>query len=162
MPLRLSVSGGWRDHLVTAHFRALPLDEAVARLPAGLPYGIIYASAPYAAGSAATREIGELMVFETGPATKNTRSREAFDLTSNTGPGSGLVGLETTPEWTAVLQHSDKAVRVEALQHWAAQCAATPLNPLTHALVDPDESVRAKAQELAEWVWAEKAEAGAR
>ena len=159
VPLRLSVSGGWRDHLVTAHFRALALDEAVARLLVGLPYGIIYAPAPYAVGSAATRQIGELMVFEPAPATKDTRSREASDLTRNTGPGPGLAGMDTTPEWTAALQHPTTAVRVEALQRWAAQGAATPLDPLTRALVDPDESVRARAQELVERVWAAKAQA---
>ena len=161
VPLRLSVSAGWRDHRVTAHFRALPLDEAVARLLAGVPYGIIYAPAPYAVESAATRQIGELMVFEPAPATKDTRSREAFDLTSNTGPGPGpgLAGMDTTPEWTAALAHPTTAVRVEALQRWAAQGAATPLDPLTRALVDPDESVRARAQELVERVWAAKAQA---
>ena len=67
--------------------------------------------------------------------------------------------LDTPPEWTAALQHLDKEVRRKALQQWAGQGAATPLDPLTHALVDPDESVRAKAQELVEQVWLAKAEA---
>ena len=67
--------------------------------------------------------------------------------------------LDTPPEWTAALQHPDTEVRREALQHWAAQGAATPLDPLTHALVDPDESVRSRAQELIEQVWLAKAQA---
>ena len=67
--------------------------------------------------------------------------------------------LDTPPEWTAALQHQNKEVRREALQQWAGQGAATPLDPLTHALADPDESVRAKAQELVEQVWLAKAEA---
>ena len=67
--------------------------------------------------------------------------------------------LDTPPEWTAALQHQNKEVRREALQQWAGQGAATPLDPLTHALVDPDESVRAKAQELVEQVLLAKSEA---
>lgn len=163
VPLRLSASEGWRDHPVTAHFRSLPLDEAVARLLTGLPYGIIYAPAPAGTGSAATRQIVELIVLEKAPAARVAGSSEASDVTSNTGTGTGPgqgqeTTLETTPEWTAALEHPTTAVRVEALQRWAAQGAATPLDPLTRALVDPDESVRASAQELVERVWAAKAE----
>lgn len=140
-PLRLSVSEGLRDHPVTANFRALPLDEALERLLAGLSYAVVYAPALSGAGSAATRQIVELMVLEKAPT-----------VTSNTG-----TGIETTPELTATLEDPDKQVRLEALQRWAEQGAATPLNPLTQALVDADESVRAKAQELVERVWAAKA-----
>jgi hypothetical protein len=165
VPLRLSVSGEWREHLVTAHFRALALDEAVARLLVGIPYGILYAPTPYTVGPAAARQIGELMVFETTPAARVAGNSEAPTVTSNTGLGRGQgqeTTLDTTPEWTVALAHPDKKVRLEALQGWAAQGAATPLDPLTRALVDPDESVRARAQELVERVWAAKAEAGAR
>ena len=69
---------------------------------------------------------------------------------------------ETPPEWNAAFQHSDTAVRIQALERWAEQGAATPLNPLSQALVDPDELVRTRAQELVERVWAAKAQAGAR
>jgi len=164
VPLRLSVSGGWRDHLVTAHFRALPLGEALARLLAGFSYAIIYAPAPDGVGSEATRRVVELLVIEKAPRATIAGGSEASAVTSNTtAPGLGQeTMLDTTPEWTAALQHPDTAVRVEALQRWAEQGAATPLNPLTQALVDPDESVRAKAQELVERVWATKADAEAR
>jgi HEAT repeat protein len=60
------------------------------------------------------------------------------------------------------LQHREPAVRIEALENWAAQGAETPLDPLTHALVDEDESVRARAQALVERVWAARAQAAAR
>lgn len=167
VPLRLSVSGEWGDHPVTAHFRGLPLDEALARLLAGFSYALTYAPASYGAGSAATKQIGELMVFAAATATKDSRSREAADLarTPGTAPpqrpdqAQAAVLLDTPPEWAAVLQHADKEVRLEALQHWAGQGAATPLDPLTHALVDPDESVRARAGELVERVWAAQAAA---
>ena len=113
--------------------------------------------------------MGDRMVVDAAPATQDSRSREAADLASNVGvrPPQGpdqaqaqvAALLDTPPEWTAALQHQDKEVRREALQQWAGQGAATPLDPLTHALVDPDESVRAKAQELVEQVWLAKAEA---
>ena len=69
---------------------------------------------------------------------------------------------ETPPEWNAAFQHSDTAVRIQALERWAEQGAATPIDPITQALVDPDESVRARAQELAEKVWTAKATYGTR
>ena len=115
--------------------------------------------------------MGDLMLVDAAPATQDSRSREAADPASNVGvrppqgpdqgQGQGQAQaaalLDTPPEWTAALQHPDKEVRREALQQWAGQGAATPLDPLTHALVDPDESVRAKAQELVEQVWLAKA-----
>lgn len=165
-PLHLSVSEKWRDHPVTAHFRALPLGKALAQLLAGLSYALIYTPAPHGVGSPATHPMVDLMVFDAAPATQDSPSREA-DLASNTGtePLQGLdqgqdqaaALLDTPPEWTAALQNPDKEVRRAALQQWAGQGAATPLDPLTYALVDPDESVRAKAQELVEQVWLAKA-----
>jgi hypothetical protein len=62
-----------------------------------------------------------------------------------------------TPEWTRILHHPDTPVRLETLQQWAAQGAAIPMDPLTEALVDPEKSVRARAQELVERAWAAKA-----
>jgi hypothetical protein len=158
-PLRLSVSGEWHDQLVTAHFHALPLDEALAQLLSGFSYAIVYAAAPDGVGPAATTQIVELMVLEKAPA-KDTDRSVASAVTSNTGKGPRQgATLDTPPEWTTALQHPDTQVRLQALQRWAEQGAATPLNPLTYALVDPDESVRARAQELVEHVLAAKAEA---
>lgn len=106
---------------MTAKFRALPLDDGLGRLLAGFSYVIIHDPTPDAVGSAATRQIGELMVFDTASATQDPRSSEASDLTGDAGSGPGLAGMEPTPEWTAALAHPDTAVRVEALQRWAAQ-----------------------------------------
>lgn len=166
-PLRLSMSEAWRDHPVTAHFRALPFEEAMAQLLAGLTYALVYTPAPHGGGLPATPPIGDLMVFDAAPATQPALSREAADLARTTGtePPQGpdqaqaAALLDTPPEWAAALHHPDTEVRREALKHWAAQGAATPLDPLTHALVDPDESVRARAQELVERVWAAQAAA---
>jgi hypothetical protein len=47
------------------------------------------------------------------------------------------------------LQDPDPNMRIWALEAWVQQPGAS-LNPVTYALVDPDESVRARAQELFE------------
>ena len=49
----------------------------------------------------------------------------------------------------------DPRVRIRALETWA-QHPGEDLNPLTYALVDPDDSVRARAQELLEAVLARR------
>ncbi len=49
----------------------------------------------------------------------------------------------------------DPRVRIRALEAWA-QHPGEDLNPLTYALVDPDESVRAGAEELLEAVLARR------
>ena len=51
----------------------------------------------------------------------------------------------------AALHDPDPRVRIRALEAWA-QHPGEDLNPVTYALVDPDESVRARAQELLESV----------
>jgi len=54
------------------------------------------------------------------------------------------------PPWLAELLHApDANVRREALDAWASRPGAS-LDPVTYALVDPDESVRARAQEVFE------------
>ena len=45
--------------------------------------------------------------------------------------------------------HPDPSIRLYALEAWAL-APDDRLDPVTHALVDPDESVRARAQELLE------------
>jgi hypothetical protein len=52
--------------------------------------------------------------------------------------------------WLAEPGHDgDPNARMQALESWSRQPGAS-LDPFTHALVDPDESVRARAQELFE------------
>jgi hypothetical protein len=50
--------------------------------------------------------------------------------------------------WFAeVREHPDVTVRLQALEVWVQQ-PGDALDPVTYALVDGDESVRARAQEL--------------
>ena len=57
---------------------------------------------------------------------------------------------EEMPAWLAeALDDPDPQVRIQALETWGRHPGET-LDPLTYALVDPDETVRARAQELLE------------
>ena len=49
----------------------------------------------------------------------------------------------------AARENPDPAVRLHALNSWA-QRPGESLDPVTYALVDPDESIRVRAQELLE------------
>ena len=60
--------------------------------------------------------------------------------------------LEAWAQWyAAAREHPDVSVRLQALEHWAQQ-PGEALDPVTYALVDGDEDVRARAQD----VWAQQ------
>lgn len=65
-------------------------------------------------------------------------------------PPVGQYQSEDSPPWLAELLHApDRNVRIQALDAWAREPTGS-LDPVTYALVDPDESVRARAQEVLE------------
>jgi hypothetical protein len=81
--------------------------------------------------------------------------------TTPTYPG-GLAAFHAEPAETgqppklvAALNDPDPRVRIRALETWAKH-PGEDLNPVTYALIDPDESVRARAQELLEAVLARR------
>ena len=49
---------------------------------------------------------------------------------------------------TTALQDPDPGVRVKGLEQWAQHPGGYSLDPPSQALVDPDEAVRARAQQL--------------
>jgi hypothetical protein len=55
----------------------------------------------------------------------------------------------------ATREDPDPRVRLHAIETWAAKPGNT-LDPVTFALVDPDENVRARAQQLFEEALARK------
>jgi hypothetical protein len=58
--------------------------------------------------------------------------------------------------WLAVVNPDpDPQVRLEALEQWARHSNES-LDPLMYALIDPDESVRARAQQLMEQEFARR------
>jgi hypothetical protein len=61
-----------------------------------------------------------------------------------------------TPAWLeAAREDPDPRVRLHAVETWSAKPGKT-LDPATHAMVDPDETVRARAQQLFEEALARK------
>jgi len=94
-----------------------------------------------------------------------SRAVAAEPLTSREAPGSrktyeglpvagvrrlGQYQMEDSPPSLAELSRSpDPNVRIQALDAWARDPGES-LDPLTYALVDPDDSVRARAQEILE------------
>jgi hypothetical protein len=150
-PLRLVLAelaqqGGFRLHLserldtpvISARFERLPLDEAIGRLLAGWSYAVIYAPSPVEQGRSAMR-ISEVVLFDAA--------------------GSPNEGLRDghAPDSTVALESPGPQERLQALEQWVATQDGSDVDPLTHALLDPDEQVRARAQELVEHVWAAKA-----
>ena len=75
--------------------------------------------------------------------------RNTADRLSAPGvPPPEPLAAEDPPPWLAEMLHStDPNVRVQGLDAWARH-PGTSLDPVTYALVDPDESVRARAQAL--------------
>lgn len=71
-------------------------------------------------------------------------------LSAPNAPRPEQYQTEDPPPWLAELLHApDPNVRIQALDAWAEHPGAS-LDPVTYALVDPDELVRARAQELFE------------
>jgi hypothetical protein len=63
---------------------------------------------------------------------------------------SGAETQRDTESWpVAMMQVPDASMRLQALETWAQNPGET-LDPVTYALVDPDESVRTRAQTLFE------------
>ena len=56
---------------------------------------------------------------------------------------------DSSPWLDAAREDPDPRVRLHAIETWAIKPGKT-LDPVTYALVDPDETVRARAQELFE------------
>ena len=83
-----------------------------------------------------------------GPATHD--GRKTYESSSPSAPPLAQYQTEDPPPWLAqLLRDPDPNVRIQALDAWARQPGES-LDPVTYALVDPDESVRARAQELLE------------
>jgi len=60
------------------------------------------------------------------------------------------LSAEEEPAWlTEARNDPDPHVRLQAIETWAIN-PGDSLDPVTYALVDPDETIRARAQELFE------------
>jgi hypothetical protein len=128
---RLRFSERLDNNVVSASFERLPLNEALQRLLAGWSHAVIYVASSVEQSRSAVH-IAELIVFD------------------RAGPLAEGLPDSDTPEATMVLANSGPQERIQALEQWVATRDGADINPLTHALVDPDEHVRARAQDLLE------------
>jgi hypothetical protein len=130
----LYVSGGEAagDVLVSETFRDLPLAEGIQRLLGAQSHVLVSARAPAAPGAPARWRISEIVVLSRAQA-----------------PAAGQPAAASQAPPRAV---PDPQVRIQALEAWMEQRQGDSVDPLTYALVDPDEHVRARAQALWERV----------
>jgi hypothetical protein len=143
--LHISLTEPAGTKLLSDAFRSLPLDEGIDRLLNGHPHAVLYENRQSAPGVARVEKIREIVVLSG----EGAPSYQPDDRAKASEPSVELdAEMDATAQMNTALQDPDPAVRIKALDRWAEQGAATPLDPLTQALVDPDVSVRAKAQQL--------------
>jgi hypothetical protein len=138
--LRVSGSDAAGDVVVSAAFRDVPLDEGIRRLLRAQPHVLVFAGARSGPGAPERTRISQILLVP--------RAKPGATDQPTGGPGLTALG------------DSDPRVRIGALEQWAQQREADSgdsVEPLTHALVDPDERVRARAQELWERLLATQA-----
>jgi hypothetical protein len=87
-------------------------------------------------------------VLQHWPETRAT-SDAAIEFRSSPIKHAGQNQIDTPSSLEAAREDPDPRVRLHAIETWAAKPGKT-LDPVTYALVDPDETVRARAQELFE------------
>ncbi|NOS80245.1 MAG: hypothetical protein E8D46_09245 [Nitrospira sp.] len=86
----------------------------------------------------------------TSPAPKAPAQSAASTPSSEDKANADQALREARERWYAEMrEHPEATVRLQALEQWAQQ-PGEALDPVTLALVDEDESVRARAQELFE------------
>ena len=96
---------------------------------------------------ASTTAAHSTAVASTAPrlVTESAKRAPAATPTRDDVPVSTAIGSS----FEEVNQHPDAQMRMAALEVWAAG-AKESLDPVTYALVDPDDAVRTRAQELLE------------
>ena len=77
------------------------------------------------------------------------RRTASSNVTAASAPRDEYPPEDLPPGLAELLHAPDPNVRIQALGAWASQPSVS-LDPLTYALVDSDESVRTRAQELLE------------
>ena len=101
-------------------------------------------------GESSRRAAVRAAAADSSAARPDAMSGRTVSRTSAPGARAEELQGEDLPPWLAELLHSpDANVRIQALDAWARE-PGTSLDPVTYALVDPDESVRARAQEVLE------------
>ena len=99
------------------------------------------------------------MLFRSPLALGLGRISEFIVLSGTDQPSDREEPRQAEPTQAEGQGHPDPQVRLTALEQWAQHREGDSVDPLSHAMVDPDEQVRARAQELWEQALARQAEA---
>jgi len=119
---------------------ALALESCTKPSPAQVDRSVQAVAAPAAAADQAVPP----------PLATHYERQSTERLSAPSAPRYEQYQTEDPPPWLAEMLHaSDPNVRIQALDAWGRN-PTTSLDPVTYALVDPDESVRARAQEVLE------------
>lgn len=100
-------------------------------------------------GTLALLASGMLLLGMARVTSRGRQSAPASAITSLIPPSVNQADPAEAAWLTAAREDPDPSVRLHALEVWA-QRPGESLDPVTYALVDPDDSVRARAQELME------------
>jgi len=116
--------------------------DAVVAIPAG--------DAPRASLAARQAPTPDQRRTEASRATQPAPDTRVPPAAAPAQPPADQAQREAREQWFAERRESpDATVRLQALETWAQQ-PGTGIDPLTFALVDEDEAVRARAEELYE------------
>jgi len=119
---------------------ALALEGCTKPSPAELDRSVQGVAAPVAASDQAAPPL----------AAPPYESKSTEGLSARSAQRYEQYPTEEPAPWLAEMLHApDANVRIQGLDAWARN-PSTSLAPVTYALVDPDESVRARAQEVLE------------
>lgn len=136
---------------VSESFNDAPLFDALLRLLNGRSFVMVYAPAPGADGSAAHARAFHLLILPRAVAARPQSPALAPPVPASPEPMTN----DTVAHTVARPAPADRAPSS------GAEHAASALDAFTHAMVDPDESVRARAQERFEQALATETQSAA-
>jgi hypothetical protein len=143
--LHVALSASAGKQVISRAFQDLPLEEGIERLLVGHSHAVLYEDGPLPLGASGVKKIREIVVlsYEGAPSSQLTDRAPAREPTLKTG-----ADVDAMARVSAALQNPDPGVRLKGLEQWAQHPGGYSIEPLSQALVDPDESVRARAQQL--------------
>jgi hypothetical protein len=136
--IRVEFPRSMRNDPIAESFENLPIEQGIARLLGGRSFAIFYGSASTGANAAGLDGSPQLWVLPRD-------AQIGSPLNSAAAQAAG-----TPSRWSAssFAEESDPEARLAALDQLAQRRDATAVDALAQAMVEPDESVRAKAQAL--------------
>jgi hypothetical protein len=142
---RVSLAESTGKQVISRAFRALPLHEGIDRLLMGHPHAVLYEEPSPSLEPSSVKKIREIVVLSDAGAPPSQLTARPPTREADVKSGKDVDAMARV---SAALQDPDPAVRLKGLEDWAQHPGGYSIEPLTQALVDPDEAVRARAQQL--------------